>query len=206
MAKLPFIDEARLLAEVAKVEHTLTVWDIDVALDIFTATKFFCMISLLIEHHLSLQEEEVRRNSMMSDMLFVALSHPLSPYIFSLDDRCKQLTDKEQAETKEKLDPRARFGGVLISCHFRNFHYEITVPLEGVNRLLQFTENSFLYNFSVIKCYVQFMELYPHICKHSSKFLNYFQIFYANLKISYIVVMCNNSRIISSAWYRRLAE
>ncbi|GFZ10384.1 5'-3' exoribonuclease 3 [Actinidia rufa] len=87
VAKLPFIDEVRLLAEVAKVEHTLT-------------------------------EEEIRRNSMMFDMLFVALSHPLSPYIFSLDDRCKQLTDKERAETKEQLDPRASGGmnGYISLC------------------------------------------------------------------------------------------
>ncbi|KAK2971467.1 hypothetical protein RJ640_020873 [Escallonia rubra] len=77
IAKLPFIDESRLLSEVEKVEHTLT-------------------------------EEEARRNSMMFDMLFVALSHPLSPYIFSLDDRCKQLTDKERAEIREQLDPKAR--------------------------------------------------------------------------------------------------
>ena len=44
----------------------------------------------------------------MFDMLFVALSHPLSPYIFSLDDQCKKLTDKERTEVKEQLDPRAR--------------------------------------------------------------------------------------------------
>jgi len=87
IAKLPFIDEDRLLAEVARVEHTLT-------------------------------EEEVRRNSIMFDMLFVALSHPLSPYIFSLNDRCKQLTDKERAETKEQLDSRASGGmnGYISLC------------------------------------------------------------------------------------------
>lgn len=45
----------------------------------------------------------------MNDMLFVSLSHPLSPYIFSLDDRCKQLTDDERVEVKERLDPKARF-------------------------------------------------------------------------------------------------
>ncbi|KAL6998808.1 5'-3' exoribonuclease 3 [Sarracenia purpurea var. burkii] len=87
VAKLPFIDQARLLSEVAKVEHTLTA-------------------------------EEVRRNSVMFDMLFVSLSHPLSPYIFSLDDRCKQLTDKERAEIKEQLDPRASGGmnGYISLC------------------------------------------------------------------------------------------
>ncbi|KAJ8427071.1 hypothetical protein Cgig2_008940 [Carnegiea gigantea] len=77
IAKLPFIDETRLLAEIAKVEHTLT-------------------------------PEEKRRNSIMSDMLFVAVSHSLSPYIFSLDDRCKQMDERERALVKEMLDPIAR--------------------------------------------------------------------------------------------------
>lgn len=45
----------------------------------------------------------------MLDMLFVTSSHTLSPYIYSLDSRCKQLSDKERAEVKEKIDPNARF-------------------------------------------------------------------------------------------------
>ncbi|XP_051139158.1 5'-3' exoribonuclease 3 [Andrographis paniculata] len=87
VAKLPFIDEQRLLEEVAKIEHTLT-------------------------------EEEARRNSVMSDMLFVSLSHTLSPYIFSLDDRCKQLPDKERTTVREKLDPGASGGmnGYISLC------------------------------------------------------------------------------------------
>lgn len=87
IAKLPFIDEGRLLKEISKVEHTLT-------------------------------EEEMRRNSVMHDMLFVSVSHPLSPYIFSLDDRCKQLSEKERAAVKEKIDPQASGGmnGYLSLC------------------------------------------------------------------------------------------
>ncbi|XP_058084387.1 5'-3' exoribonuclease 3-like [Magnolia sinica] len=88
IAKLPFIDEDRLLSEIQKVEHTLT-------------------------------EEEVRRNSVMFDMLFVTVSHPLSPYIYSLDDHCKHLSDKDRAEVKEKLDPKASGGmnGYLSLCN-----------------------------------------------------------------------------------------
>ncbi|KAF3446762.1 hypothetical protein FNV43_RR11942 [Rhamnella rubrinervis] len=87
IAKLPFIDEARLLAEVGKVENTLT-------------------------------EEEVRRNSIMCDMLFVTSSHPLSVCIYSLDNHCKQLTDKERATVKEPIDPKQSEGmnGYLSPC------------------------------------------------------------------------------------------
>lgn len=79
IAKLPFIEEGRLLDEISKVEHTLTA-------------------------------DEKRRNSFMSDMLFVAVSHSLSPYIFSLDDRCKTMNEGERSLIKEKLDPKASGG------------------------------------------------------------------------------------------------
>ncbi|KAI3724473.1 hypothetical protein L2E82_36251 [Cichorium intybus] len=74
IAKLPFIDETRLLEEVKKVEHTLT-------------------------------EEETQRNSRMCDMLFVAISHKLSPYIFSLDDRTIKYESKKRVEIKEQIKP-----------------------------------------------------------------------------------------------------
>ncbi|KAL8128959.1 hypothetical protein V2J09_018114 [Rumex salicifolius] len=85
--KLPFIDEGRLLAEVAKIEHTLTA-------------------------------DEERRNKMMSDMLFVTVSHPLSPFILSLDVRCKQLPESERVQVKEKIDPRTSGGmnGYISVC------------------------------------------------------------------------------------------
>lgn len=87
IAKLPFIDETRLLAEVQKIEHTLT-------------------------------EEEARRNSMMFDMLFVSSSHPLSESIYLLDNHCKQLTDKERVEVKERINPELSDGmnGYLSPC------------------------------------------------------------------------------------------
>ncbi|XP_074357277.1 5'-3' exoribonuclease 3-like isoform X2 [Apium graveolens] len=74
IAKLSFIDETRLLAEVAKLEHTLT-------------------------------DEEVKRNSTRADMLFVGLSHPLSPYVSSLQCHCKQLTMEERNQYRVQLDP-----------------------------------------------------------------------------------------------------
>ncbi|KAJ6953523.1 5'-3' exoribonuclease 3-like isoform X1 [Populus alba x Populus x berolinensis] len=87
IAKLPFIDESRLLAEVQKIEHTLT-------------------------------EEEARRNSMMFDMLFVSSSHSLSESMYLLDNHCKQLTDKERAEVKERINPELSDGmnGYLSPC------------------------------------------------------------------------------------------
>lgn len=45
---------------------------------------------------------------MMCDMLFVASSHSLSVSIYSLDNRCKQLSNSERAEIKEMIDPKNR--------------------------------------------------------------------------------------------------
>lgn len=50
----------------------------------------------------------MRRNSVLSDMLFVNVSHPLSPFIFSLSDRCRQSSEKKRARIAEKIDPAAR--------------------------------------------------------------------------------------------------
>ncbi|TYI27833.1 hypothetical protein ES332_A05G202700v1 [Gossypium tomentosum] len=86
IAKLPFIDEERLLTEVAKIEHTLT-------------------------------EEEAQRNSTMCDMLFVAASHRLSEQIFSLDNRCKRLTERQQVEIEEvKPDLSDGMNGYIFPC------------------------------------------------------------------------------------------
>lgn len=46
---------------------------------------------------------------MMSDMLFVSSSHPLSVCIYSLDNRVKQLPDTVRADIKEPLKPELRF-------------------------------------------------------------------------------------------------
>lgn len=79
IAKLPFIDETRLLEEVKKVEHTLT-------------------------------NEETQRNSRMCDMLFVSISHKLSPYIFSLDDQTIKYGSKKRAQINQQIKPESSDG------------------------------------------------------------------------------------------------
>ncbi|KAJ8539575.1 hypothetical protein K7X08_013827 [Anisodus acutangulus] len=94
-----------------------------------------------IEH--SLTEEESRRNSVMFDMLFVSLSNPLSPCIFSLHDRCKQLTDKERSEVKERLDPITRstrsggMNGYLSLCSGDPCPPMFRSPIEGMENITQ---------------------------------------------------------------------
>ncbi|KAJ0454422.1 putative transcription factor interactor and regulator CCHC(Zn) family [Helianthus annuus] len=107
IAKLPFIEEDRLLAEVTKVEHTLT-------------------------------DEEARRNSRMSDMLFVALSHTLSPYIFSLNDCCKQLSAEERVKVKEQIDPSASgaMNGYLSLCAGDPCPPVFSSPVDGMDDIM----------------------------------------------------------------------
>ncbi|CAI9786553.1 unnamed protein product [Fraxinus pennsylvanica] len=107
IAKLPFINEDRLLAEVAKIEHTLT-------------------------------EEEARRNSVMCNMLFISSFHTLSPYIFSLDDRCKQLAYKGRAEIKEQLDPGSSGGmnGYISLCAGDPCPPIFRSPVEGLKDIM----------------------------------------------------------------------
>jgi hypothetical protein len=72
--------------------------------------------------HFFLKEEEVRRNSVMFDMLFVKLCHPLSVCISILDEKCKRLTDKERVEVKERIEPEKRFVAMFncwtLHCFF----------------------------------------------------------------------------------------
>ncbi|XP_031494397.1 5'-3' exoribonuclease 3 isoform X1 [Nymphaea colorata] len=108
VAKLPFIDEGRLLGEISKIEHTLT-------------------------------EEEARRNSVMFDMLFLTVSHPLAPYIFSLYDRFNQCSAKERSEVKEQIDPQASGGmnGYLSPCNGDACPPIFSSPVEGLEDITQ---------------------------------------------------------------------
>lgn len=56
-----------------------------------------------------LQDEEKRRNSRMCDMLFIATSHRLAELIFSLDNHCRQLSDRERVDIKVQIRPELRF-------------------------------------------------------------------------------------------------
>lgn len=106
VAKLPFIDEARLIKEVNKVECTLTA-------------------------------EEVRRNSVMYDLLFVTVSHPLAPYIFSIYDRGSHLSGQERLEVDEEIDPRASGGmnGFLCLCDGDACPPIFTSPVKGMENI-----------------------------------------------------------------------
>lgn len=82
VAKLPFIDERRLLAETRKLEDTLTVCicydSYLLAIWVFTfilAELYFCCLS---------QEEEKFRNRTMFDIIYVRDTHPLTAQIIFL--------------------------------------------------------------------------------------------------------------------------
>ncbi|XP_048226766.1 5'-3' exoribonuclease 3 isoform X2 [Ricinus communis] len=107
IAKLPFIDEVRLLAEVKKIEHTLT-------------------------------EEEARRNSAMFDMLFVLSSHSLAESIYLLDNNCKQLTDRERVEVKERINPELSDGmnGYISPCSGDTHPPIFRSPVAGMEDIL----------------------------------------------------------------------
>lgn len=103
VAKLPFIDETRLLQEIRKVEGTLTV-------------------------------EEVRRNSIVEEMLFVTCSHPLAPFIFSFYDSSGHLKGQHRAKAMEKLNPVASGGmnGFIGLCNGDACPPIFTSPVEGM--------------------------------------------------------------------------
>uniref|UniRef100_A0A0C9S9W9 5'-3' exoribonuclease n=1 Tax=Wollemia nobilis TaxID=56998 RepID=A0A0C9S9W9_9CONI len=127
VAKLPFIDEARLLAEVSKVEVTL-------------------------------KPEEVRRNSILFDMLFVTVSHSLAPYIFSIYDQASNLSGKERVELKEKIDPRSSGGmnGFLCLCEGEACPPIFTSPIEGMENIT---------NNQVLSAVYKLPAMHRHICK-----------------------------------------
>ncbi|KAJ0230238.1 5'-3' exoribonuclease [Hirschfeldia incana] len=107
IAKLPFIEEQRLLDAAAKVEHSLT-------------------------------KEEVRRNSVLSDMLFVVSSHPLAELIRSLSSRNIKLSNKEREIATEKIDPGLSEGmnGYLALCGGDSQPSSFRSPIEGMEDVL----------------------------------------------------------------------
>ncbi|RID56143.1 hypothetical protein BRARA_G03366 [Brassica rapa] len=127
IAKLPFIDEKRLLEAVSEVEFTLT-------------------------------DEEKRRNSMMCDMLFIATSHRLAELIFSLDNHCRQLSEKERLYYKAKIRPELSDGmnGYLTPCSGETHPPVFRSPVEGKEDIL---DNQ------VICCIYRLPDAHEHITR-----------------------------------------
>ncbi|XP_038985371.1 5'-3' exoribonuclease 4-like isoform X1 [Phoenix dactylifera] len=104
VAKLPFIDERRLLAETKKLEDTLT-------------------------------EEEKFRNTMMFDIIYVYINHPLASQIYTLYQMCYQLSFQEAPITPIDAGVSDGMNGFLCLCE-RNF-YSVTIlaPVKGLSSL-----------------------------------------------------------------------
>eukprot|EP00899_Mesostigma_viride_P012723 jgi/Mesvir1/21451/Mv03912-RA.2 len=71
----------------------------------------------MVEH--TLTEEEKRRNSRLSNLLFVHCSHPLAPYIYALYDKFEDVEDPaERAKASQPMDPKASGGmnGLMYLC------------------------------------------------------------------------------------------
>ncbi|CAN8287674.1 unnamed protein product, partial [Cochlearia groenlandica] len=107
IAKLPFIEQQRLLDAAAQVENTL-------------------------------MDEEIRRNSVLFDMLFVVSSNPLAELIRSLNSRTNKLSNEERLSITEKVDPVLSKGmnGYLISCGEDSQPSRINSPVEGMEDVL----------------------------------------------------------------------
>ncbi|XP_057720516.1 5'-3' exoribonuclease 3 isoform X1 [Arachis stenosperma] len=111
IAKLPFIDEARLLAEVKKVEKLLT-------------------------------PEEMRRNAIMFDLLFVNSCHPLSACISTLDNKCRNMSDSERVDVKEQINPKERYtcsggmNGFISLCGGEPCPPIFRSPVEGMEDIM----------------------------------------------------------------------
>ncbi|XP_010494190.1 PREDICTED: 5'-3' exoribonuclease 2-like isoform X2 [Camelina sativa] len=107
IAKLPFVDERRLLETIALVEKSLTT-------------------------------EEIRRNSVLFDMLFVVASHPLAELIRSLNSHTNNLSSEERATIMEKIDPALSDGmnGYVASCGGDSQPPCFSSPVEGMEDVL----------------------------------------------------------------------
>lgn len=111
VAKLPFIDERRLLAETRKLEDTLTVcicynpyfltiWPSGLVTSIL-AELYFCWLS---------QEEEKFRNRTMLDIIYVRDTHPLITQIIFLYQNYYHLSRTDPYVIP--IEPAAR----LVEC------------------------------------------------------------------------------------------
>ncbi|XP_058754260.1 5'-3' exoribonuclease 4-like isoform X1 [Vicia villosa] len=103
VAKLPFIDEKKLLAATRKLEDTLTM-----------------------------QEDEQLRNSVMLDLLYVNRAHDLASHILSYYKVYGQLPTHERCVSPIKANASGGMNGYLWACERNVLNSIVLSPIDGL--------------------------------------------------------------------------
>ncbi|CAN6860790.1 unnamed protein product [Brassica oleracea] len=77
------------------------------------------------------QDEEKHRNSRICDMLFIATSHCLADFIFSLGNHCLQLSDRERIDVKLNFTSDLKIGSIEEIDTFKDSFIEVFEESEG---------------------------------------------------------------------------
>lgn len=86
-----------------------------------------------------LTDDEVRRNSVSLDKIFVRKSHELGALVTSMYDRCYQDSNKVKTQTKVPIDHQNSGGmnGFLSTCSEQSGVHNITSPVQGIDDIIE---------------------------------------------------------------------
>lgn len=100
----------------------MAVWSILVDYEAVCCVGFQTMADTLFLKELQVslnvgmvQKEEMRRNSILADLLFISRRHPLAALVISFYDRFAHLQAPQRYKVREEVNPTARYD------HITNF-------------------------------------------------------------------------------------